>query len=251
MTDTEPEQWTDDPDEAEVASDLIPKDPADGKCMARTNDGNYCGQAQGWGTDHPGSGRCKFHGGNAGAPSGPANGNWRHGLYSEHMSDADAERVEEWLELADGERLSLDEFTGMFEKLIVYEMTRLERAMGQAPDPDRSHKWACAGCGAELYAGRSQEVCPACERNLSPDDVVAVAEWVDMHDQSVSKRAQALSEMIQTYKEVTEGSDVNVRGELDVNYSEALQRAQEMAESVPEPADEDTVEFLAGEAPDE
>ncbi len=30
--------------------------------------------------------RCRMHGGtNPGAPAGPANGNWRHGLYSREM----------------------------------------------------------------------------------------------------------------------------------------------------------------------
>jgi hypothetical protein len=45
-------------------SDLPPKDPAE-NCNARKTDGSgYCGQPAGWGTDHNGHGRCKFHGGN-------------------------------------------------------------------------------------------------------------------------------------------------------------------------------------------
>lgn len=44
--------------------DLEPKDPGD-NCNARRTDGSgYCGQPAGWGTDHTGVGRCKFHGGN-------------------------------------------------------------------------------------------------------------------------------------------------------------------------------------------
>lgn len=44
-------------------NDLPPKDP-DEKCNARKTDGSgYCGQPAGWGTDHNGHGRCKFHGG--------------------------------------------------------------------------------------------------------------------------------------------------------------------------------------------
>lgn len=45
-------------------SDLEQK-PAGDNCNARKADGSgYCSHAAGWGTDHPGHGRCKFHGGN-------------------------------------------------------------------------------------------------------------------------------------------------------------------------------------------
>ena len=42
------------------------------KCGARTRAGGTCAQAAGWGTDHPGTARCKLHGGCA--PSGRAAG---------------------------------------------------------------------------------------------------------------------------------------------------------------------------------
>ena len=32
-------------------------------CGGKTRKGGKCGRPKGWGTDHPGSGRCKFHGG--------------------------------------------------------------------------------------------------------------------------------------------------------------------------------------------
>lgn len=35
------------------------------KCGAKNRQGGQCGQAAGWGTDHPGFGRCKMHGGSA------------------------------------------------------------------------------------------------------------------------------------------------------------------------------------------
>lgn len=49
-------------------------------CGAQTRTGGRCGQAPGWGTDHPGSGRCKLHGGKS--PSGVAAQQFRHGRYS-------------------------------------------------------------------------------------------------------------------------------------------------------------------------
>lgn len=49
-------------------SELEKKDPGD-KCNARKSDGSgYCQHTAGWGTDHTGHGRCKYHGGDS--PSG-------------------------------------------------------------------------------------------------------------------------------------------------------------------------------------
>lgn len=244
--DTTATEWTDDPDEATTSQDLIKKDP-DGTCNGRTRRGTYCGQVEGWGVDGKSSGRCKNHGGAGGAPSGPANGNWKNGLYSEHFSEADEQQAQQWVELADGDRLDLDVFSRMFEKMLLYEFTRLERAMAQAPDPDLSRKWAHRECGAQL-ASDQQEFCPACETPLTPDAVIPTQEWVEMHDRSVSERAESLADMIETYKEVTEGSELNIHGHVDVDFETALRRAKEMAtDKDGESAAETSLEYLRGD----
>ena len=44
--------------------DELPPKEAGEYCNARKTDGSgYCKHEAGWGTDHPGVGRCKFHGG--------------------------------------------------------------------------------------------------------------------------------------------------------------------------------------------
>jgi len=46
-------------------SNLDKRDPGD-NCNARKTDGSgYCQQPSGWGTDHLGHGRCKYHGGDS------------------------------------------------------------------------------------------------------------------------------------------------------------------------------------------
>lgn len=45
----------------------------------RDGSGEPCTRPAGWGTDHPGEGACKLHGGNAGAPEGNQN-RTTHGL---------------------------------------------------------------------------------------------------------------------------------------------------------------------------
>jgi len=58
------------------------------KCGAKTRAGGECKHEAGWGTDHPGKGRCRFHGGKI--LRGTDNPAYRHGLYSEELSDEDA-----------------------------------------------------------------------------------------------------------------------------------------------------------------
>lgn len=56
-------------------------------CGARTRNGTPCKKKAGWGTDHLGSGRCKFHGGaSTGAPKGNQNAR-KHGIYSKSLLD--------------------------------------------------------------------------------------------------------------------------------------------------------------------
>lgn len=58
----------------------------DGKCNANpTQDGGYCALVAGYGTDHKGEGKCKYHGGCAGAPKGNQNAK-KHGIYSQRSN---------------------------------------------------------------------------------------------------------------------------------------------------------------------
>lgn len=51
--------------------------PADVYCNGRRDDGTLCQQRAGWGTDHPGEGRCKLHGGSS--LRGVDHPNYKHG----------------------------------------------------------------------------------------------------------------------------------------------------------------------------
>lgn len=68
------------------------------KCGAKTraSGGHPCGLPAGWGTDHPGEGRCKFHGG---CSTGPKKANTRknavkHGLYQKYLPKEVLETIE-------------------------------------------------------------------------------------------------------------------------------------------------------------
>jgi len=58
-------------------------------CNAVNRSGGYCSLQAGFGTDHVGTGRCKFHGG--ASPGGPI----KHGLYSKSYTLSLAEKTEE------------------------------------------------------------------------------------------------------------------------------------------------------------
>lgn len=64
--------------EERVFIDSLPIKAPDKYCNARTPRG-YCGKTAGFGTEHKGTGRCKFHGGRAGR-------NITHGLYSKKIT---------------------------------------------------------------------------------------------------------------------------------------------------------------------
>lgn len=74
----------------------------DSICGATKRDGSEgpCGLPAGWGTDHVGEGRCKLHGGNAGAPSGNQNAA-KHGLnadlhhYYQNLDPVERDFIEE------------------------------------------------------------------------------------------------------------------------------------------------------------
>ena len=79
-------------------------DPDD-TCNATTRNGHPCKRPAGWGVEGTTEGRCKQHGGRAGAPSGEDNGSYEHGGFGEKL-DADDEAIIEAFERADPANLS-------------------------------------------------------------------------------------------------------------------------------------------------
>lgn len=56
------------------------------KCggLLRDGSGRTCTRPAGWGTSHPGEGKCKLHGG--GSPRGTESPQFKHGIYSHYMA---------------------------------------------------------------------------------------------------------------------------------------------------------------------
>ncbi len=63
-------------------------------CDAKTRSGNPCQLRAGWGTDHVGEGRCKFHGGRT--PRGADSPHFRHGHRSAYFDPSTIVGFDEW-----------------------------------------------------------------------------------------------------------------------------------------------------------
>lgn len=93
----------------------------------RDGSGDSCGLPAGWGTDHPGEGACKLHGGNAGAPEGNNNAvtvaAWAEDFVTDFLRDDEIKRVKEFAEIA-GEPKDAQEAAGYAAGLALEQFRR-------------------------------------------------------------------------------------------------------------------------------
>lgn len=230
--------WANVHDDAPTDSDGRPIHPEKGyqicgyeKTDATDKNGNkredipYCLQSAGWGTDRS-TGHCKAHGGAGGAPEGWKNGNARHLLFSKRMNDDDREEFEALVETADGERIGVEEMAEMLETMIGFEYMRLSRAVDAVPDVELVEKYECPKCGETYTKPLPPECtgfdmtdghptpCEARAESFNPGD-----KFVAFGDKAVERKEGTISNLIETYKKITEGQDVNVSGEHKHEHS--------------------------------
>lgn len=91
-------------------------------CGAETRGGTPCELPAGWGTDHPGEGRCKHHGGAGGRPP-------EHGLYSETARKGLTDKIREAKEQPIGE---LTEEMAVVRALLGDYLERVDDVSGDA-----------------------------------------------------------------------------------------------------------------------
>ena len=87
------------------------RDPNKPLCGAKRTKrgGEPCKQPAGYGTDHPGQGACKYHGGCSAFGCGPANINYKHGRRCTQHSPETLASYEEWRKDSGSERDQLSE----------------------------------------------------------------------------------------------------------------------------------------------
>lgn len=203
---------------------------------AKRHDIPYCLQAAGWGTDRT-TGHCRnHHGASPGAPEGWRNGNAKHLLYSQRMSDDDREIFDALVQNPDGDGLMpLSAAIDMLKNAIAWEQTRLIRAIeaiedgGHAdtppadvelvevfacPECDSKHREPAGDCN-EIIANPPDGPVVRCDYT---GDFDRVDKFVHFGDKSVERKESHLASLIKTVKMVDEGADVNVTGDHDVTH---------------------------------
>lgn len=194
----------------------------------RGGEGDGCLLAAGWGTDRS-TGACqKHHGASPGGPTGWQNGNARHLLFSERMNDDDREVFEAVVQDPNGDEgdlLSIDDMADMLKNSVAWEFTRLSRAIDQIPEAELVEKFACPRCGSSYTKSKSSglpDVCTGFDMeggHPSPCEATAHEfsptgeRFVAFNDKAVERKEAHLANLIETYKKVADGVDINVDGE--------------------------------------
>ena len=183
----------------------VPQREPGGDCNARRSaDGKfkgYCGNPAGKGTEHLGDGRCSHHGGSS--PRGEDSPHFKHGLFSDYLSDDDREELEA-IE-ASGNLANL-------QSTINYEFLRLRRAVrnleGEDEDDDKS-----------FWDAYNEIIQSASETGLGQEEIASLAELLDASYGAFAKRIESLRKLVKTYEELSEGRKVNIDGDFSHTHA--------------------------------
>ena len=180
------------------------REPGDDCNARKISDGifeGYCGQNAGHRTEHQGEGRCWLHGGNS--PRGEDSPSFKHGLYSDYLSEDDRKELE-----AIGAQGNLTNL----QETINYEFLRLRRAVrnleGEEPEEDSTF-W-------EAY---NEVIQSASETGLGSEEIASLAELLDAGYGAFTKRIESLRKLVKTYEELSEGRKVNIDGDFSHTHA--------------------------------
>lgn len=186
----------------------------------------YCLLPAGWGSPRD-TGHCSKHGGaSPGGPEGWANGQARHLLYSKRMNDEDREVFDSVVRTGDGDLVSVDQMADMLSNTIGWEFTRLVRALDHIPDARLVERWFCPECGDSKFEEsgecdnvvyRDPETGTAYECGYEGDFEVS-DKFVDFGDEAIERKESHLANLIRVYKQIAEGSTLNVHGDHSVTH---------------------------------
>jgi hypothetical protein len=156
-------------------------------CGATNRHDEPCGLPAGWGTDHVGEGRCRFHGGDA--PRGEDSPHFEHGLFSDHLSEEDRQTVDALGGFGDVEKL---------DELINWRLARLRRYLREMSDDEEMSFWDAF-----------REVVDAADE-VSDDEIRALAAMLDKNNRAVQEEIDLVRKLIKDRNKIAEGDDVNV-----------------------------------------
>jgi len=219
------------PDRGHAVCGYPKTDAVDKNGRKRGGEGDGCLLSAGWGTDRQTGACTKHHGGSPGGPTGWANGNARHLLYSERMDDDDAEIFEAVVRHPedDDELLRLEDAADMLRNMIGWEQTRLVRAVEESPDVERVDTYRCPRCGTKYKGSESSpapdqctgsiqvsqgvyEPCPSTRGDFEPTG----KSFVDTADKALERKESHIANLVLSLKQVADVADLTVDGDHTV-----------------------------------
>lgn len=176
----------------------VPKIEPGEDCNARkSSDGifkGYCRNRSGYKTDHVGDGRCFLHGGNS--PRGSKSPNFKHGLFSDYLSEDDREDME--VIEARGNLANL-------QSMIDYEFLRLRRAIRNIEGEEENDGF---------WDAYNRIVSEAADTGLDSDKISSLAELFDSSHRALNERIEEIRRLVKTYEELTEGKSINIDADV-------------------------------------
>ena len=170
-----------------------------------------CGLPAGWGTDHVGVGACRKHGGNAGAPSGPANGNWKHGLYSDVVREEDQATLQRMEEMSTAAKL---------EATLNMQVLKVHRAIEGLESEDRTD---FMDVFEEVVAAAS-----APDQQIDNEQLRYLAKMLGQNQRAVREWMDLIRKTAKDLHKITDGETVTV----EHGTSEDLEELKDMAEDL-------------------
>jgi hypothetical protein len=172
-----------------------------------------CGQTAGWGTDHVGVGACKLHGGaSPGGPSGPKNGNWKHGLYSDVVREEDRETFRRIEDMTTAAKL---------EATLNMQVLKVRRAIEGMESDERADFMAVF---EEVVAGAA-----APDGEIDGSQLRALAQMLGQNDRAIREWMDLLRKTAKDLHKITDGETVTVEHATD---PEGLAELKDMAEDL-------------------
>jgi hypothetical protein len=174
-----------------------PEDTRYGRCEATAKStGEQCGRAAIG--DH---GKCGYHGGKGGAPSGDDNGQWKHGLTSGVVRPQD----EPLLEAVEG--LSPAE---MLQEILEYQVMKLYRALDSLESEHQTDIM-------DALAGLINSI-----ENPETADLREVAKMLGQNERVIQEQIQLIVRTAEKLNKIRDGETVNVQHGADGDDLEEL-----------------------------
>lgn len=164
-----------------------PEDTKHGRCEATSKStGQRCGRA----AIGP-HGKCGIHGGKS--KKGEKNGNFKHGLFSDHLSERDRQTISALEGMDDDEKL---------DEIINWRLARLRRYLREMSEEEEMSFWD-AFRSIVNRAG-----------TIEDSEIRELAKMLDKNNRSVQAEIDLIRKLIKDRNKIAEGEDINMGGDV-------------------------------------